>query len=297
MQRNQLSDVAVFVEVARHQGFRAAAEKLKLGPGTVSEAIQRFEDRLGVRLIEHSTRSMMLTSAGEKLYRRSLPALADLESALDELEDVKDQVSGMLRLTAPRSAGPFFLDALIAEFAVTYPEVTVDLRYDDLKVDLVSSGMDAAIRSSTLLEQDTHAVPIGPELLMALVASPDYIDTHGRPKKPTDLVNHEGICYSFGSPDNLAPWGFVGENGHFSVKPKPRIIVNDLISLLSYAEAGLGIAYTYAKPAEEMISQKRLVTCLKKHTPTLPQYSLNYVSKRHMPARLRAFIELAKGRY
>lgn len=294
MQRTQLSDMTVFVEVARHQGFRAAAEKLKLGPGTVSEAIQRFEDRLGVRLIERSTRSMVLTGAGEKLYRRSLPALTDLESALNELEDVKDEVSGVLRLSAPRSAGPFFLDALIAKFAATYPEVTIDLSYDDQKVDLVASGMDAAIRSNTLLEKDTHAVPIGPELAMALVASPDYLATHGRPKRPTDLMAYDGVCYSFGSVDKLAPWGFVGEQGMYSVQPNPRLVVNELTSLLSYAEQGLGIAYTYAKPAQDMIKSKQLVSLLKKYMPTLPTYSLNYVSKRHMPTRLRAFIDMAK---
>jgi len=294
MQRSHLSDMTVFVEVARNQGFRAAAEKLKLGPGTVSEAIQRFEDRLGVRLIDRSTRSMALTGAGEKLYRRSLPALTDLESALNELEDVKDEVSGVLRLTAPRSAGPFFLDALIARFAAAYPEVTIDLSYDDQKVDLVASGVDAAIRSKTLLEQNTHAVPVGPELAMALVASADYLATHGHPKKPADLLAHDGICFSFGSIDNLAPWGFVGDQGMYSVQPKPRLVVNELTSLLAYAEEGLGIAYTYAKPAEDMIKAKRLKSLLKKHMPTLPTYSLNYVSKRHMPARLRAFIDMAK---
>lgn len=224
MQRTQLNDMTVFVEVARSQGFRAAADKLKLGAGTVSEAIQRFEDRLGVRLIERSTRSMALTTAGENLYRRSLPAIVDLESALNDLSEDADVVAGVLRLTAPRSAGPFFLDALIMNFAAAYPEVSIELIYDDKKVDLVASRVDAAIRSNTLLEQDTHALPIGPELKMALVASPAYLATHGRPKRPTDLVSHNGICFSFGSADNLASWGFIGDKGVYDVMPKPRQI-------------------------------------------------------------------------
>ncbi|MEM8976421.1 MAG: LysR family transcriptional regulator [Pseudomonadota bacterium] len=294
MQRNQLSDVSIFVEVARQNGFRAAAEVLNLQAASVSEAVQRFEGRLGVRLFERSTRSVALTPIGERLYERSLPAINDLEAAFIDLDEQRDTVSGTLRLSAPYSAGPFFLDDLVARCAAEYPDVRVELIYNDQKVDLISSQVDAAIRSNTLLEPETHAVSVGPELQMALVASREYLDKRGAPMGPKDILEHDGVCYAFGGSDKLAPWMFMGEEGTFSVMPKPRMIVNDLRSLVVYAEQGLGLAYVYGEIAARKVREGALVEVMVEHIPNQPRYSLNYRSKKHMPRRLRAFIDLAK---
>lgn len=295
MKRTELSDLTIFVEVARANGFRAAADTLKLKAGSVSEAIQRFEQRLGVRLFERSTRSVALTPIGERLYARSLPAIRDLEAAVRDLDDQKDAVAGTLRLTAPYSSGPFFLDDLVARYASLYPEVRVELIYDDTKVDLIGEQIDAAIRSNTLLEPDTHAVPVGPKLTMAVVASKDYLANNGTPERPQDVLDHDGICFAFGQADRLAPWEFIGSDGRFNAMPKPRMIVNDLRSLIAYAKAGLGLAYVYADVAAPMVEEGLLVEVLKKHVPQLPRYSLNYRSKKHMTCRLRAFVDLAKA--
>ncbi|MEO1143363.1 MAG: LysR family transcriptional regulator, partial [Pseudomonadota bacterium] len=236
MQRNQLSDMTVFVEVARTNGFRAAAKNLNLKPGSVSDAVQRFEDRLGVRLFERSTRSVVLTPIGERLFEKSLPAINDLEAAVEELDEQRDTVSGKLRLTAPYSAGSFFLDDLLSEFAQQYPEVTVEVIFDDAKVDLVEARVDAAIRANTLLEADTHAISIGPKLHMAVVASPSYLKKKGTPYAPEDLLDHEGICFAFADSVSLAPWMFANDAGGYSVMPKPRMIANDLRSLITFAQ-------------------------------------------------------------
>ena len=290
-----LDDISVFVEVARAKGFRAAAEKLNLGAGSVSDTIQRIERHLGVRLIERTTRKMSLTSAGERLLERTLPALTDLENALDDLGEEQNAVSGTLRLSAPHSSSPFFLDDMLVKFARAYPEVCVEVMYDDSKVDLVTSGIDAAIRSQTLLEKETYAVEIGPQLDMVLVASPVYLDRNGTPGKPTDLINHDGICFAFGRADRLAPWSFVeGKKKPYMIAPKQRMIVNDLVSMINFAKAGLGLAYVYRKTAEPFIESGELVTLFDKNIPQLPRYTINYLTKRHMPARLRAFIDLAK---
>lgn len=296
MRSASLDDVSVFVEVARANGFRAAAENLKVGAGSVSETIQRIESRLGVRLIERTTRKMSLTSAGERLLARTRPALADLQSALADLSEDQNRISGTLRLSAPRSSSPFFLDDVIAKFGSSYPEVGVEVMYDDSKVDLVTSGIDAAIRSQTLLEKETYAVEIGPKLDMALVASPAYFERNGTPTKPTDLTDHDGICFAFGRADRLAPWSFVeGKKPAYMVTPRPRMIVNELVSMINFAKAGLGLAYIYRKPANTFIESGELVTLFDKHIPSLPRYTINYLTKRHMPARLRAFIDLAKA--
>ncbi len=295
MQSANLNDISIFVEVARANGFRAAAENLNIGAGSVSETIQRIEGRLGVRLIERTTRKISLTNAGQKLFERSVPALTDLASALNDLGEDRQTISGVLRLSAPRSSSPFFLDDVIAAFCSAYPDVGVEVLYDDSKVDLVTSGIDAAIRSQTLLEKETHAVEVGPKLEMVLVAAPDYLERNGTPKKPAQLIEHDGIRFAFGRADRLAPWSFAeGKKAPYNVSPKPRMVVNDLVSMINFAKAGLGLAYVYRKPAEPFIASGELVTLFDKSVPPLPRYTINYLTKRHMPARLRAFIDLAK---
>ncbi|WP_426703101.1 LysR family transcriptional regulator [Rhodanobacter sp. Col0626] len=296
MQRNQLSDMSIFVEVARTNGFRSAAQALKLGPGSVSDAIQRFEDRLGVRLFDRTTRRIALTTAGAWLYERSLPLITDLENAVRELNDTEGMVAGTLRLTAPRSSGPFFLDALMGRFVVEYPDVDIEIIYDDRKVDLVSSGVDAAIRSQTLLEQETHAINIGPELGLVIVGSPSYLERKGTPRKPADLLDHDGIFFAFGSAERLASWNFEGPEGVYAVAPKTKVVVNDMMSMLSYAKAGAGLTYVYEEAAAPFIESGTLVRVLDGQVPNMPRYTINYLTKKHMPARLRAFIDLAKDR-
>lgn len=295
MQRNQLSDMSIFVEVARANGFRTAAENLNLGPGSVSEAVQRFEDRLGVRLFDRTTRKIALTALGRQLYQRSLPAITDLETAVRELNDARGVVAGTLKLSAPGGSGALFLDALITDYCRACPDVTIELTYDDAKVDLVASGIDAAIRSRNLLELDTHAVSIGPELDMTIVASPEYLDRMGTPTTPEDLLARDGICFAIGSSKQLVPWVFENAEGTYAVAPTPRLIVNELASLIAFAEAGLGLAYLYAAPVQALIDAGRLVRVLDDQISPRPRYTINYLSKRHMPARLRAFIDIAKS--
>lgn len=295
MKNVNLNDLAVFTEVVRANGFRAAADKLNLAPGSVSEIVQRIESRLGVRLIERTTRKISLTNAGERLLKRSIPALAELEHALNDTQEEQDTLAGTLRLSAPRSSSPFFLDEVITEFASTYPTVDIEIIYNDEKVDLVTSGIDGAIRSQTLLENGSHSVEIGPELEMTLVASPDYFKRKGLPTHPTELTQHDGIRFGFGSADRLAPWEFKDEqNTLYMVTPKPRMIVNDLVSLLHFAQSGFGVTYVYRKPADALIRSGKLISIFDEYIPNLPRYTINYLTKRHMPARLRAFIDLAK---
>lgn len=294
MRRSELNDVSIFVAVAQENGFRAAADKLKLGAGSVSEAVQRFEDRLGVRLIERSTRAIALTKAGELLYLRSLPALNDLETALKDVHDLDEGVSGTLRLTAPTATGQLFLDALITGFAKEHPAVKIELIYDETKVDLVTSGVDVAIRAETLLDPDTHAIGIGPTQDMMIVASPEYLASVPSLDVPADVAAHNGVCFAFDGAENLAPWVFTEKNGPFSVMPHPRIVTNDVKSILEGAKAGLGLAYIFARSVENLLEDGSLVQVLEGRAATLPRFSLNYLSKRNMPSRVRAFVDFAK---
>ncbi|MEH6522824.1 LysR family transcriptional regulator [Sulfitobacter sp.] len=294
MKRGQLNDMSVFVEVARTGGFRAAAESLQQAPASVSDAVQRFEDRLGVRLFERTTRKISLTMVGQKLFERSSPAISDLEGAIKDLNDVEGVVAGTLRLSAPRSSASLFMNDLIALFIKAYPEVQVEVIYDDGKVDLVSSGIDATIRSQAMVEQDTHAVPVGPVLDFSLLASPEYLERLGYPETPSDLINHDGICFAFSNSGGLAPWNFKRDEGVYSVMPKPKLVLNDFDSMLRFAEEGVGLTYIYSYAAATMLKEKRLISLFEGQIPSLHRYTINYLTKRHMPARLRAFIDLAK---
>ena len=296
MKSDYLNEISVFVEVATQGGFRAASQKLGMSAGSVSESIRRLEDKLNVRLLERTTRKIALTKEGEVLYRRSLPAVTDLESAVRELNDNHSAISGKLRLSAPPGCGSIFLNELMIEYSDLYPQVELEIIYDASKVDLVTSGIDAAIRSYAILEPNTYAVPVGPKLKMSVVGSPSYLLKKGTPREPSELINHDGICYAFDGAERLAGWGFTGDEGDYTVMPKPKVVVNDLTSLTFFAEAGLGLVYTYSTFAEEMVAKGTLVSVLEANISTSHRYTINHLSKRHMPNRLRALIELAKSK-
>ncbi|MEM7467780.1 MAG: LysR family transcriptional regulator [Pseudomonadota bacterium] len=295
MDRSQFSDLIAFMEVARSGGFRSAAENLNLTPGAVSSAVKRFEKRLGVRLFERSTRSVALTTSGKFLFSKCEHGLSDISAYITEVNEQSKNVSGELRISAPRRAGHFFLDELTVSYAKTHPDVKVELIYDDSKVDLVSAGVDIVIRAQTILDESSHAIQITKSMPMTIVGSPKYLETAGMPRRPTDLVKHDGICFAFEDPKNLASWDMSGPDGVYSVMPTPRIIVNDIPSLIKYCEAGLGLSYIFAESVETSIKRKKLVPVLKKSVAPLPGFSLSYLSKRHMPRRVREFIEMAKG--
>ncbi|MBO1254487.1 LysR family transcriptional regulator [Alteromonas sp. 5E99-2] len=294
MKNDYFNELSVFIEVAREGGFRAASSKLQMSPGSISEAIKRLEDKLNVRLFERTTRKISLTHDGVALFQRSLPAIVDLENAVRGVSDNHTDVSGKLRLSAPPSSGPLFLNELIMEYVAKYPNVDVEVIYDAHKVNLVTAGVDGTIRANSLLEPDTYAIAIGPVITMSVVASPCYLKRIGIPETPSELCDHQGICYAFGSAETLAEWKFIGEDGEYSVKPHAKVVVNDLKNITKYAEAGLGVIYTYSEFVEQEINKGTLVPILQPFIAPLPRYTLNYLTKRHMPNRLKALIELAK---
>ena len=294
MKNSQLDDIAIFVEVAQLGGFRNAAQKLNLGPATVSEAINRLENRIEIRLFERTTRKIALTEAGKLLLEKSAMAIQSLRAATNDLKNREKEISGILRLSAPVTSGPIFLDQTIKEFCKKHPEVMIDLTYEDSKCDLVTSGVDAAIRSNALLDPDTYAVPVGPKLKMVIVGAPNYFEKYGIPTKPDDIVSHNGLCFAFSGHNNIAPWSFT-DNGLTLIKmPKTYISANSVSSLIDFAVNGMGITYVYKSLAESFIASGHLTPVLEEYLTPVSKYSINYLTKRHMPAKLRAFIDFAK---
>jgi DNA-binding transcriptional LysR family regulator len=295
MRRNELGEISVFVAVVKHKGFRAAAKILNLQAGSVSQALQRLEDRLDYQLLNRTTRQISLTEEGRTLFNRASPAIADIEDAIRELDGMKDKISGTLRLNAPRAVGTCFLDALLSEYVIKYYDVKLEIAFQDDKIDLVESGIDAAIRIAGLLDKDTYAVPIGPELNMAVVVSPNYIKKFGVPQHPTEINNHRGVCYKQNSSTTIYGWQFKEGNKKYSVSPKQSIIVNDSDSILRFVQDNAGIGYVYKHDAQYLIDCGKCVQILQNHTYSQGRYSINYITKKHMPKRLRAFINLARA--
>jgi len=294
MRDDRLSGLTAFVQVVRAGGFRKAAAELGMSASAVSEAISRLEDRVGVRLLKRTTRKIALTEAGQDFYERCGPAVDSIADAIEEIKEYQNCVGGTLRLTAPSSAGPIFLNNLVAKFLRAYPHVVVDLNYDDHKVDLVSSGVDAAIRSDSLLDQDSQALPIGPKLQMCVVASPEYLERVGKPKSPHELNFHEGIYFRLSTNNTLAPWVFRQKRNRYIVQPRQRLIVNDAQVSIEMAELGLGLTYTYLEFAKVKIENGKLITLFSKEADIRPGFHINFLSKRHISPKLSAFISLSK---
>ncbi|MEM9092136.1 MAG: LysR family transcriptional regulator [Cyanobacteria bacterium P01_F01_bin.53] len=294
MKDDRLSGLTAFVQVVRVGGFRKAASELGMSAASVSEAVSRLEKRIGVGLLKRTTRKISLTEAGKDFYARCGPALDSIADAIETIQDSQKKVAGTLRLTAPWSAGPIFLNQLVATFLQAYPDVVVDLNYDARKLDLVSSGVDAAIRSDNLLEQDSQALPMGPKLPMCVVASPDYLARMGTPKLPADLNNHAGIYFRLSANNMLAPWVFVSKKERYTVTPRQRLIVNDAQAAIEMAERGLGMTYTYRAFAQSQIENGQLIALFPKAADVRPSFYLNFLSRRHMPLKLSAFISLSK---
>lgn len=294
-----LDDLRVLTAVARAGGFRAGAARHGLSASRMSEIVRRCEDRLGVRLFERTTRSVRPTDALVAMLERAEGPLARLEAIVAEAGAVDSGPRGLLTIGAPVAAGPLFLTALAAEFLATHPQVRLDIRYDDAPAEPVADGLDVVVRSEALVTPDQHVVPIGPEVPLALVAAPAYLDRHGAPAHPDDVPSHDGVCFRPSRADRLAPWTFRADDapdGDLLVRmPRPRAVTDSQPDVIALARAGLGLALTYAEAVRGEIAAGRLHELLPGYAATLPRFRLAYGSKVHMPPKVRAFIDMAKA--
>ncbi len=294
MYAKELADIAVFNAVAQTGGFRAAADRIGSSPASVSEAIKRLEQHLGVILFLRTTRSIAITQEGRFLLARSAEPLRVLSDASYELRAQAGELTGPLRLSAPRISGAIFLNDYLCRFMEIHPQISVEVVYEDRKVDLVTEPFDAAIRADTMLDDDTYAVPFGPMLDMMVVASPDYLIKRGRPGTWRDIAEHDCVCFTFSATRRPMSWIFEEDTSTYAVEPTPRVVVNDFREVLSFASAGLGLAYVPVRAAQAAIDAGDLLPVLDQTVKRAGQCSINYLTKRNLSARLRAFIQFGR---
>lgn len=187
-----------------------------------------------------------------------------------------------------------FLDQLLADFGAAHPSLGIETTYITQKADLVSGEIDAAIRAEPLLDPETFALPIGPRQSMAIVAAPAYLQDAPQLDSPAHLATHSGICFAIDGARHLAPCVMVGPDGPFSAMPQPRMISNDVSSLLMHARSGLGLAYVFRDLVRQDLAEGTLVEVLKGQAAPLSGFSLNYLSKRNMPLRLQRFADFSR---
>lgn len=289
-----LDELQAFACVARLRSFRKAGLELGVTPSALSHALKQLEQRLGLRLLHRTTRSVAPTEAGERLLARLAPALAEVHAALEEVNAFRQSPMGTLRINAPTAACELVLAPLVARFLASHPGMRVDLMADDAFIDIVTSGYDAGVRFGESLQQDMVAVPIGEAQRFAVVASPAYLQRMGRPRTPRELSAHEAIRIRFPS-GQVYRWEFEKARQKLEIEVEGPLALNNMHAIVQAAEAGLGLAYVYRAYAAPALQAGRLQAVLEDWTMAAAHFHLYYPSHRHVPAGLKAFIQLARA--
>ena len=292
-----LGDLAVFVAVARAGGFREAARTGGGSASGFSEAVTRLEARLGVRLLHRTTRSVATTEAGSRLLDRLVPALGEIEAALDVVNGFRDRPAGTLRLNVPVSAARLVLPQIVPRFLAAYPDIRLEVLADDSFLDVLAAGCDAGIRYDERLEQDMIAVPIGPrKQRYATAAAPAYLDRHGRPGHPRDLLGHRCLAGRFAS-GAMTVLEFERDGEVVKVEPSGPLVVRiggatDLA--IDAAIAGTGVIQLFEDWLRPHLDSGALEPMLEDWWQPFSGPFLYYPGRRHLPAPLRAFVDFIR---
>jgi DNA-binding transcriptional LysR family regulator len=291
-----LNDLFAFVSVVRAGGFRDAARSTGVSASSLSEAVRRLEARLGVRLLNRTTRTVAPTEAGARLFERLGPALRETLAALDVVNAFRDRPAGTLRLNVPGSAARLVLPAIVPPFLKAYPDIHLEVIVEEGFVDVLAEGCDAGIRYDERLEQDMVAVPIGPRVQCFATASPSYLDAHGRPEHPRDLLTHACLRGKFAS-GAIPAWEFERDGEVVRINPAGPLLVRlgagaDLA--VSAAVAGVGVVQMFEDWLAPMLDSGALEPVLRDWWQSFSGPFLYYPGRRHLPAPLRAFVDFIK---
>lgn len=296
MKLTQLDGLLAFATVAKQGTFTAAAALLEVTPSAVSQTVRQLEERLGVRLLHRTTRSVSLTEAGEQFLARVGPAVAELTQAAAELDDYRRGASGTLRLNMANIVYAAYLRPLLPDFLARHPGIKVELDLDDSFVDIVAGGFDAGIRLGESVQVDMVSVPLTRQERMCLVAAPDYVARRGLPASIEDLQQHDCIRFRFRKSNAIYRWELMRGEQMIEMEVNGPLIVTSSISMASAALDGIGIAYVFARQVQGDLDAGRLVPVLPDCCPTFTGFHLYYPTRKQMPAKLRAFIDYCSKR-
>jgi DNA-binding transcriptional LysR family regulator len=295
MPRSDLNDLAAFVAIADSLSFRAAASRLGVTPSALSHTMRQLESRLGVRLLNRTTRSVSVTDAGLRLLEQLRPAIEQIDGALEGLNQERQRPFGHLKIYAGHMAVAAVIAPVWGRFLSTYPDVHLELRVDDTPADIVAMGFDAGIATKSRIAADMVAVRVTGPMKIAVVAAPAYFARRRPPRTPDDLARHNCIQYRMAADGVLFEWSFSRNGKEQRISLDGRVVVNYSDLAVRAAVDGLGVAYTIEALAEPFLRSGQLVRALEDWSPCVEGLFLYYPGHRQVPAALRALIDMIRA--
>lgn len=296
MERRELNDLLAFEVVARERSFTRAAAQLGMSPSALSHAMRGLEDRLGVRLLARTTRSVAPTEAGERLLQSLRPALSGIEEGLEALREWRDNPSGTVRITTFAYAARMVLLPKLPIFLLAHPEIRVEVSIDDGLTDIVAAGFDAGIRLGEAVAKDMIAVRLGPDLRTVVVGTPEYFKRYPPPLTPYDLDRHACIGYRLATSGGLLPWEFERGGKEIKIYTNGPLVANDSDLPAAAVRAGAGLGYMMEHEVADEIASGKLIQVLADWCPAFPGFHLYHPSRRQSPPALRALIAALKSK-
>lgn len=286
-----LNDLAAFVAVGTEQSFTRAAAKLGVTPSALSHTVRGLEERLGIRLLARTTRSVTPTEAGERLLTSLAPMLDEIQAQIAALSDLRERPSGTVRITADEHAQETLLWPRLRALLRDHPDIHLELITDYGLSDIVAERYDAGVRLGGMVAKDMIAIPIGPPMRMAVVASPGYIETHGMPNAPSELTQHRCINLRLPTHGGLYAWEFDEGGRDVQVRVAGQVTFNSIHPMLEAALGGFGLAYLTATMVQPLVDQGRLVSVLSEWLPPFSGYHLYYPSRRQLTPAFRLVVD------
>ncbi|MFT4265602.1 MAG: LysR family transcriptional regulator [Xenophilus sp.] len=296
MPNENLRDLGAFAVVAEEGSFTRAAARLGVSQSALSQTLRGLEERLGLRLLNRSTRSVSPTEAGERLLARIQPALRQIDEGLAQLTELREKPAGTIRITADEFAVHHVLWPAIERFLPDYPDINIEIATDNGRTDIVGDRYDAGVRRGRLVAQDMIAVPISADIRMAIVGSPSYLASRPPPKSPPDLTGHSCINLRLPSHGELFAWTLRKGNKEQRVKVEGQLVFNTLPAMLTATLAGFGLAYLPEAMVRPHVESGRLIEVLSAWRQTFESYHLYYSNRRHPSPAFSLLVEALRYR-
>jgi DNA-binding transcriptional LysR family regulator len=293
MKGGEFAELNAFVAVAERRNFARAAAHLRITPPTISQTIRSLEARLGVRLLNRTTRSVSLTDAGERLLARIRPAIMEMGAAVEDLKELRDTLSGTLRLNVSSVAAEIVLAPVLGAFLAAYPAITLDITVDDGVSETAGGRFDAGIRVGRRVARDMQIARVSEPSRLIAIAAADYLRHHPAPKMPADLQQHN--CIRLRNANQLVVWEFAKGRNRIEMSVNGSLIVNRMDLMVRAVLDGIGIGYTIESHVAAHIAQGRLMPLLTDWSAGLHSYYLYYSGRRHLPAPLKVFISFLRA--
>lgn len=297
MKREDMADLTALVVVAEERNFTRAAGRLGVSQSALSQIVRRFEERLGVRLLARTTRSVSPTEAGEQLVSRLSPMLREIDLSIEELSTFRDKPAGSLRITTVEHAAKTILNPALSKLLPRYPDISLEIIVDYGLTDIVADRFDAGVRLGESVELDMISVRLSPDIPMAIVGSPQYFASHPAPTAPEHLVEHRCINLRLPTSGTLNAWRMTKEGRDMRVRTQGPLSFNSIDLIRDAALNGTGLAYLPVDQVASHLAASELVQVLAESTPPLPAYHLYYPSRRQSSPAFKLFVEAVRYKH